>query len=166
MGFYASVRFYFHSLPVRRLLPVVLGGLLAACGGSPEPLSVRQFHLRDVKPASRDAQMVRGEQLYRMRGAVSLEQRRNRLGDYYTVYWNTQEAATGDVRVVFDYQQATTASKILTMERVVPAGQTRGSVEFRVAGEAYREGGSVLAWRARLLKDGRTVAVKRSYLWR
>lgn len=168
LGFYRFVRHHLNNFPTRQWLVLALIPLLlvSCANNEPEPLSVRQFHLRDITPADKDAQMVRGEQLYRMRGAVTLEQRRNRLGDYYTIYWNTAEAASGNLKVVFEYQQATTASKILTMTRDIPASQTSGSVEFRIAGEAYREGGNVLAWRARLMKGGRVIAMKRSYLWR
>jgi len=127
---------------------------------------VRQFHLRDTKPADDSAAMIRGEQLYRLRGAVTKVERTNRLGDYYTVYWNHLGPEVSDAKIIFDYQQATTASKVLTRSLPIPAGKDSGSVEFRITGEAYQQGGNVLAWRARLIQGGKVIAVKRSYLWR
>ena len=109
--------------------------------------------------------MVRGEQVYRMRGAVTLEERRSRTGHYYTVYWNTAEVAQGG-QIVFEYQQAITASDVLTKTFKIPTGHSSGSAEFNIIGKEYQQGGNVLAWRARLVKGGKTLAVKRSYLWR
>ena len=110
--------------------------------------------------------MVRGEQMYRLRGAVTLEERQRRLGQYYTVSWKNDQAAQGPMTVVMDYQQAATGSQVLRMSRDLPAGQTSGRVEFQVTGESYRIGGRVLAWRIRLLRADEIVAEKRSYLWR
>lgn len=148
------------------LLLTGLAGVLVSCGGSSDPLQVRQFHLRDTDITNKDAQMVRAEQLYRMNGAVTLEQRKNRLGNYYTIYWDTPEAAAGGMKIIFEYQQAATSSKVLTMTRNIPAGQSTGSMELNIIGKAYREGGSVLAWRARLMKGNQVIDSKRSYLWR
>lgn len=142
-------------------------GLLVSCStGAKGPLEVRQFHLSKINPAGREAQMVRGEQMYRLRGAVTLEERQRRLGQYYTVSWKNDQAAQGPMTVVMDYQQAATGSQVLRMSRDLPAGQTSGSVEFQVTGESYRIGGRVLAWRIRLLRADEIVAEKRSYLWR
>ncbi len=110
--------------------------------------------------------MVRGEQMYRLRGAVTLEERRHRLGQYYTVSWKNEQMAQGPMKVVMDYQQAATGSRVLRMSRELPADRASGRVEFQVTGESYRIGGRVLAWRIRLLRGDELVAEKRSYLWR
>lgn len=144
-----------------------LAGLLASCGGGePEVLRIRQFHLRDTDIADKEAQLVRGEQLYRLHGAVSLEERRSKVGHYYTAHWNTPDVISGNTRIVFEYQQAVTASKVLTSEHKIPKGQSSGSVEFQIIGDAYHKGGSVLAWRARLMEGERVLDVKQSYLWK
>ena len=110
--------------------------------------------------------MVRGEQMFRLRGAVSMQERMHRLGQYYTVSWKNDRPDEGAMRVVMDYQQAATGSKTLHMHRDLPAGKSSGRVEFKVAGEAYRVGGRVLAWRVKLLRGGTVVDEKHSYLWR
>jgi len=152
---------------VNFLFLVSLTGLLVSCGGDPaEILRVKQFHLRDTQIADKNAAQVRGEQLYRLRGAVTLEQRKSRLGHYYTVLWNTPEATSGNVKIIFEYQQATSASKVLTAVHEIPNGQVTGSVEFPIVDKAYQQGGNVLAWRVRLMSGKRVLAVKRSYLWK
>lgn len=166
MRFYGLVRLVFNNSLTKPLLLIALTGILVSCGSNPGPLRVRQFHLRDTEVTSRSAQFVRGEQLYRLNGAVTQKERENRKGSYYTMSWNTPQAVAGDMKIIFEYQQAATASKVLTMTRNIPAGQEKGSVEFNIIGQAYLKGGNVLAWRARLVQDGKVVATQRSYLWK
>ncbi|MBT8036756.1 MAG: hypothetical protein KJO21_04345 [Verrucomicrobiae bacterium] len=154
-----------------KLLTIGLAGLgislLVSCStGDNEALEVRQFHLRDIKLAGKEAQMVRGEQMYRLRGAITMEERQHRLGQYYTVNWKNDHMGQGEMKVVMDYQQAATGSKVLRMSRDLPADKVSGRVEFHVTGESYRAGGRVLAWRIRLLRGDQVVEEKRSYLWR
>lgn len=110
--------------------------------------------------------MVRGEQMYHFRGAVSLKERRNRLGDYYVVTWTNNNLTQGPMKIIMDYQQAASGAKILHLHRNLPNHTTSGKVEFKVTGEPYRVGGRVLAWRVRLIQGGKLIAEKHSYLWR
>ncbi len=137
--------------------------LFVSCSSSPnEPLVIRQFHLKEVKAVDNDTQMVRGEQLYRLKGAVTLDERKGRLGQYFTVNWN----ASGATQVVMEYQQVSTGAKTLRMARDLSQGKSAGKVEFKITGDAYNQGGRVLAWRIRLLQGERILSEKRSYLWR
>ncbi len=147
------------------LLITSMIGFLASCS-STDVMKVRQFHLSTVDPTDRDAQMVRGEQMYRLRGAVTLEERQERLGQYYTVTWKNNQASMGPMKIIMDYQQAATGSKNLRMSRDLPSDQTSGQVEFKVTGEAYRRGGRILAWRIRMIQGDKIISEKRSYLWR
>lgn len=150
---------------IPQLFALFAVAFLGACSSTPdEALKVRQFHLRNIEPADEDAQMVRGEQLYRLKGAVTLEERKERLGNYYTVTWRAMGAQP--TRLVMDYQQAATGSKVLRMSRDLPLKKSGGKVEFKVTGDAYNHGGRVLAWRIRLLRGDHVLAEKRSYLWR
>ena len=152
----------------RWLSPFVLFSavvILTSCASNhDQALKVRQFHLRDVDPADEEAQMVRGEQNYRLKGAVTLDERRERLGQYYTVSWNS--SAGRPTRLVMDFQQAATGSTVKRMSRDLPPKKSAGKVEFRVAGSDYNQGGRVLAWRIRLLAGDQVLREKRSYLWR
>lgn len=141
--------------------------LLGACSNrESQLLDVRHFHLQSVDPVDYQSAMARGDQLYRLRGAVTLEEREARLGHYYTVAWRNDQPGTGDLKVVMDYQQAATASKTLRMSHKVSGEEESGKVEFKIAGEDYRVGGTVLAWRVRLMRGERVIAEDNSYLWR
>ena len=139
--------------------------MIVSCGGTREVLEVKQFHLRNTEPARGENEVVRGEKLKRLHGAVSAAERRDRLGHYYMVRWTGPDGRENEpVRLEFDYQQAATGSTVLHLVRDLP-GTAEGTTEFQVTGPAYQTGGRVLAWRLRLFRGGALVETRRSYLW-
>ena len=140
--------------------------LASSCAGPAQKLVVKQFQLRDQTPLSTDDPMVRMEKERRLRGAVSLAERGQRLGQYYTLVWNDPDGVgQGDVELVFQYQQGATASKIKRLVRKFPASDKGGRVDFEVIGDNYFKGGKVLTWKATLSRGGRELASQQSYLW-
>jgi len=145
-------------------LPLAL--LLGACTGPPEALVVKQFQLRDQSPTSTDEPLVRMEKERRLRGAVSLSERKEKLGQYYTLIWNDAAGAgQGEVDVIFQYQQGASASRIKRMTQTFGSGETKGKADFAVIGQDYFKNGRVLAWKATLQRGKRVIATKQSYLW-
>lgn len=143
-------------------LVLAAAAVLSGCG-SPM-LDVRPTHLRSLELEDFDQPLVRGEQQRLFYGAIGVREQEQRLGHYYVVLWN--EDSTGDpARVVFEYQQAGTASRVKRQERTFDPGETSGRAEFRVIGDDYLEGGRVLAWRCRLFRGDRELASRQSYLW-
>lgn len=140
--------------------------MLGACAGPREALVVRQFQLRDQAPGSTDEPMVRMEKERLLRGAVSMAERRDRLGQYYALLWNDLDGAgQGEVELIFEYQQGATGSRIKRLVRKFPANETEGRTEFAVIGDNYFKGGKVLAWKATLQRGKRVIATQQSYLW-
>ena len=110
--------------------------------------------------------MVRMEKSRRLLGAVSMEERRNRLGQYYTLDWNDPNGVgQGEVELIFQYQQGATASLVKKMVRSFPSATREGQVEFAIIGEDYFKGGRILAWKATLQRGGKIISTKQSYLW-
>ena len=139
--------------------------LLAACV-KPGPLEVRQYQLRDQVPEEADEPLVRMEKERRLHGAVSMEERRGKLGQYYVLLWNDAEnAGTGEVEVVLEYQQGASASRVKRMTRGFPSADGKGKAEFAVIGDDYFKNGRVLAWKATLSRGKRVIATRKSYLW-
>lgn len=127
---------------------------------------MRQFQLRDQQPTNADDPMVRMEKERHLRGAVSMAERRDRLGQYYTLLWNDPEGAgQGEVQLIFEYQQGATGSRVKRSVRTFPSEDTDGRIDFSVIGDNYFDGGKVLAWKATLKRGNRTLATKQSYLW-
>lgn len=150
-----------------KVLGLVLIALcLANCAGTKETLTVRQFQLRDQVTNKGDDPMVRIEKMRRLYGAVSMEERRQRLGQYYTLNWQDHEGVgNGPVEVLFEYRQGGTASEIKRLSEVYPATEADGMVEFAVVGDNYFDHGKVLAWRASVSRGGQHLASKKSFLW-
>lgn len=109
--------------------------------------------------------MVRMEKERHLRGAVSMAERRERLGQYYTLLWEDPTTEAGEVEMLFQYQQGATGSRVKRMVKKFPANETEGRVEFAVIGDDYFKNGKVLAWKATLLRGKRIIATKQSYLW-
>lgn len=137
-----------------------------SCGGPGEVLEVKEFHLKEVDPDRGESEVVRGDELKRLYGAVTPEERRDRLGQYYSMRWSGPEGREAEpVKLVFEYRQAATGSRILRMEQNFP-GTERGNAEFHVNGPAYQRGGRVLAWRLQMFRGEDLVETRRSYMWR
>ncbi len=145
------------------LLPVL--ALLSASCSSTQVLDIRPYHLREIGETDEgDDPMLRGDYQRRMYGAIGVKEQGERLGYYYTVLYN--DSGTGPGKVVFEFQQGLTASRVKKMTQDIPAGKSKGRAEFAIIGQDYQKGGKVLAWRCKLYREGREVASRQSYLWR
>ncbi len=110
--------------------------------------------------------MMRMEKERRLLGAVSMEERRAKLGQYYTLLWQDEAGiGSGEVEVVLQYQQGATASQVKRMVRKFPAAIGSGKVEFAIIGDDYFKNGKVLAWKATLQRGKNVIATRQSYLW-
>lgn len=137
--------------------------VLASCGSRPA-LEVRTFHLRNLERRGGLDPLIEAEQKRRLHGAIGVRESEQRLGHYYTVPWS--DGAAGEpVEVVLEYQQGGSGSRVKRQVREFAADRTKGTAEFTVIGDDYLKGGRVLAWKCTLLRGGREVASKQSYLW-
>lgn len=144
---------------------ILIIALVAACA-SPQPITVHTYVVRDQSHAAGDGDpMARNEKLRRLHGAVSMEERKNRLGAYYSIHWNDGDTQKGPVSITFEYQQGASGSLVKTIRRDFPQESTADSTEIAIIGEDYLEGGRVLAWRATLRRGDHTIATRKSYLW-
>lgn len=141
---------------------------LGACAARHGALEVRQFKLRDQRTDYTEDPMVRMEKQRHLRGAVSLEERRQRLGQYFTVLWHDESGTRGDdpIEVLFEYRQGASASRIKRQSRSFPAGTPAGEALFQVTGDDYFKGGRVVSWQTTLRRGQNVIASRRSYLWR
>jgi hypothetical protein len=147
-------------------LAVMLPALALLSCGTPQVLDIRPLHIREVGSSDEgDDPMIHGEYQRRMHGAIGVKEQGERLGYYYTVLYN-DASGSGPGKVVFEFQQGLTGSRIKKMTHDIPAGQSKGRAEFAIIGQDYQKGGKVLAWRCKLYREGREVASRQSYLWR
>lgn len=103
------------------------------------------------------------ERSYRLYGAVTAFDQRQRYGDYFAFFWRAKQPA--DVTVRFEYKQEKLRAFIQTRELNYKDVHGTSESEFRVIGDEFANDGAVLAWRCLLITNNRIVAEKRSFLW-
>ena len=104
------------------------------------------------------------ERQYRMFGAVTNLDQRQRMGDYLDFFWRAKRPA--DVTVRLEYRQEKLHAHVQGQE--ISYGNVSGTrkTEFKVIGDDYFDNGRIIAWRCLLIANGRIVAEDRSFMWR
>jgi hypothetical protein len=103
------------------------------------------------------------ERTYRMYGAITAADQRQRFGNYFDFFWRAKRPAKVTVRL--EYRQDKLRSFVQAREISYPNVKGNQKTEFAVIGDDYLNDGRVIAWRCLLIEDGRIVAENRSYLW-
>jgi hypothetical protein len=103
------------------------------------------------------------ERQYRLFGAVTALDQRQRFGNYFDFFWRAKR--TADLTVRFEYRQEKLHDFVQAQE--ISYRNVRGThkTEFKVTGDDYLDDGRVIAWRCALIENGRIVAENHSYLW-
>ena len=130
------------------------GALTGGGGGSTAP-SQKTVTLQDAP--------ITFERRYRLFGAVTLLDARQRFGDYFDFFWRAKQPA--DLIVRLEYRQEKLHEHVQAQE--ISYRNVRGThkTEFKVIGDDYLDDGRVIAWRCLLIENGRIVAENRSYMW-
>ncbi len=103
------------------------------------------------------------ERRYRLFGAVTKLDRRERFGNYFDFFWRTKRPA--DVTVRLEYRQEKLHAHVQAQEISYPNVHGARKTEFKVVGDDYFDDGRVIAWRCLLIENGKIVAENRSYTW-
>jgi hypothetical protein len=103
------------------------------------------------------------ERQYRMFGAVTGLDQRQRFGNYFDFFWRAKRPS--DVTVRLEYRQEKLHEHVQAQE--ISYRNLRGThkTEFKVIGDDYFDDGRVIAWRCLLIENGRIVAENRSFMW-
>src|SRR4029450_10699435 len=103
------------------------------------------------------------ERQYRLYGAVTALDRRQRYGDYFDFFWRAKRPS--DVTVRLEYVQAKLHEHVQAQEITYRNARGTHKTEFKVIGDDYYDDGRVISWRCLLIANGRIVAENRSFLW-
>jgi hypothetical protein len=103
------------------------------------------------------------ERQYRLFGAVTALDQRQRYGNYLDFYWRAKRPS--DVTVRLEYRQEKLHEHVQAQE--ISYRNVRGThkTEFKVIGDDYFDDGRIIAWRCLLIESGRIVAENRSFMW-
>ena len=116
-----------------------------------------------AKPVSGVNAAVAFERSYRLYGALTALDAKQRLGNYYTIFWRADRRA--DVTVRFEYRQEKLHAFTQAREITFPGAKGTNRTVFAIIGDDFTNDGRVIAWRESLLVNGQIVAMNRSYLW-
>ena len=103
------------------------------------------------------------ERQYRMFGAVTLLDQRQRFGNYFDFFWRVKRPS--DVTVRLEYRQEKLHEHVQAQEITYRNVHGTHKTEFKVIGDDYLDDGQVIAWRCLLISNGRIVAENRSFMW-
>ena len=106
---------------------------------------------------------IRFERQYRLFGAVTKLDQRERMGNYFDFFWKARRPA--DLTVRLEYRQEKLHAHVQGQEISYPNARGSHKTEFKVVGDDYFDDGRVTAWRCLLIENGRIVAETRSYMW-
>ncbi len=103
------------------------------------------------------------ERQYRLYGAVTGIDQRQRFGNYFDFFWRGKRPS--DVTVRLEYRQEKLHEHVQAQEITYRNARGTNRTEFKVIGDDYVDDGRVIAWRCLLIVNGRIVAENRSFLW-
>jgi hypothetical protein len=115
------------------------------------------------KTATNQDAPITFERQYRLFGAVTALDQRQRFGNYLDFYWRAKRSS--DVTVRLEYRQEKLHEHVQAQE--ISYRNVRGThkTEFKVIGDDYLDDGRVIAWRCLLIENGRIVGENRSFMW-
>jgi len=103
------------------------------------------------------------ERQFRMFGAVTALDQRQRFGNYFDFFWRAKRPS--DVTVRLEYRQEKLHEHVQAQEINYRNVQGTHKTEFKVIGDDYFDDGRVIAWRCLLIANGQIVSENRSYMW-
>ena len=144
--------------------------LLASCTvpsstGAVAITKVNPYHLKDSKREATVDPMIRFEKERRLRGAIDRIDRKEIYGNYYTVYWKTDQPGI-PATIRLEYRQARTGPQILTQEIVVSSPKKKNTTHLKIVGDDYETNGQVTQWKASIVQNGAVITEYKSFLWK
>ncbi len=126
---------------------------------------VNPYHLQDATWVATADPMARFEKPRHLHGAIDETDRKERYGNYYTIFWKTDQPGT-PATIRLEYRQARTGPKVLTREIAVPSPKRKNTTEFKVVGVDYETNGPVTQWKASIVQNGVVITEYRSFMWK
>jgi hypothetical protein len=123
--------------------------------------------LSNTAPSSKSTTVqdasIRFERQYRLFGAVTKLDQRERVGNYFDFFWKSRRMA--DLTLRLEYRQEKLHAHVQAQEISYSNARGNYKTEFKVVGDDYFDDGRVIGWRCLIIENGRIVAETRSYMW-
>ena len=125
------------------------------------------LHSKSTSPSQKTATLqdapITFERQYRLFGAVTGLDQRQRFGNYFDFFWRAKRPS--DITVRLEYRQEKLHEHVQGQEITYRNVRGTHKTEFKVIGDDYFDDGRVIAWRCLLIANGRIVAENRSFMW-
>ncbi|MEM7602717.1 MAG: hypothetical protein AAF357_15040 [Verrucomicrobiota bacterium] len=143
---------------------IFLSGCTTNSEGPVSITKVNPYHLQPGPYVRSEDEMIVHEHRRMLHGAIESSDVKERMGNYYSIFWKSKERVPATVR--FEYCQAMTGPKVYTREIQVSSPKRKNVTKLQITGEEYQDLGKVTQWRASIVENGSEVAEYRSFLWR
>lgn len=130
---------------------------------APPPLRRAKFRNSFSRTQAQPDASIGFERSYRLHGAITSLDQRQRFGHYFDFWWRAKHEAPVTVRL--EYRQERLRSFTQAKEITYPNAKGTMHTEFRVIGDEFFDDGKIIAWRCLLISEGRIVGEDRSYMW-
>ena len=119
---------------------------------------------RRKAPPPPDNQMMLYEPKYWNHGAILAKDRLDRQGNIFVINWQN-DGEPSDFTVRLDYRQAMTRERVMTKTQEYKNFDGYEKTVLKVTGDEYLRGGVVHSWRISIVRNGKIVAQKKSFIW-
>jgi hypothetical protein len=119
---------------------------------------------RKKAPPPPDNQMMVYEPKYWDHGAILAKDRLDRQGNIFVINWQN-DGEPSDFTVRLDYRQAMTRERVMTKTQEYKNFDGYEKTVLKVTGDEYLRGGVVHSWRISIVRNGKIVAQKKSFIW-
>ena len=119
---------------------------------------------RRKAPPPPDNQMMLYEPKYWDHGAILAKDRLDRQGNIFVINWQN-DGEPSDFTVRLDYRQAMTRERVMTKTQEYKNFDGYEKTVLKVTGGEYLRGGVVHSWRISIVRNGKIVAQKKSFIW-
>lgn len=126
---------------------------------------VNPYHLADASRVATEDPMISFEKTRLLYGAVDSDDLKERYGNYFTVFWKTDQPGV-PATIRLEYRQANTGPKIFRQEMEVASPKRKNATHLKVTGDDYETNGVVTQWKASIVQRGEVVTEYRSFLWK
>jgi len=165
------MRLFFKGQIFTRALILIMGIIVStgcsvktASQTGPRITKVNPYRLTATTNAGTAEQMIDFEHRRKMWGAVDCQDLKQRYGDYFTIFWKTDQPDTPATIKLF-YRQANSGPKTFVQEKRIDSPRRTNTTIFEIVGDEFCKGGAVTQWKASIVQEGAVVDEFNSFLW-